>query len=188
MSAQKSDTEVAGQHPRAGSTSGPRLRPRRATGGVRLAQQRSAPARQQAAAILEVLAGTRTPGQAAAALGMSLPRYYQVEQRALEGLVAACEPQAKGRGVTPASVAAKLRRDNERLQRELSRQQALVRLTQRHVGLPPPAPAAKASGKKRPRRPVVRALAVAQRLQQPGPAPPASASASAPAALTPTGV
>jgi hypothetical protein len=183
MSAQRSDTEVTGPQPREGSTSGPRLRPRRATGGVRLAQQRSAAARQQAAAILEVLAGTRTPGQAAAALGLSLPRYYQVEQRALEGLVAACEPQPKGRVVAPASVAAKLRRDNERLQRELSRQQALLRLTQRHVGLPPPAPAAKVSGKKRPRRPVARALAVAQRLQQPGsPGPVSTPVAAAPPA------
>lgn len=35
-------------------------------------------ARRQAAAILEVLAGVRRPGEAAQVLGTSLPRYYQL--------------------------------------------------------------------------------------------------------------
>jgi hypothetical protein len=56
-------------------------------------------------------------------------------------------------------------RDNERLKRELARQQSLVRLTQRTVGVAPPAPA-KESGKKRKRRPHVRALRRAERLRQ----------------------
>ena len=43
-----------------------------------------------ATGILEVLAGVRTPTDAAAAMGISVPRYYLWEQRALEGLVAAC--------------------------------------------------------------------------------------------------
>src|SRR5262249_23557609 len=54
-------------------------------------------ARQRAAAILEVLAGARTPAQAAEALGLSLPRYYQLENVALQGLVGACEPVSRGR-------------------------------------------------------------------------------------------
>jgi hypothetical protein len=151
-----------------------RRRAPKRTGGVKLASTRSAAARKQAAAILEVLAGARTPGQAAEALGVSLPRYYQLEQRALEGLLAACEPRVKGRVRSEASVSARLRRDNERLQRELNRQQALVRLTQRNVGLPPPVSPSKPSGKKRRRRPVARALAVAERLHEDsanGPAP-----------------
>jgi hypothetical protein len=68
---------------------------------------------------------------------------------------------------TEVSVAVQLRRENERLQRELGRQQALVRLVQRTAGLAPPAPAAKeASKKRRRRRPLARALAVANRLHE----------------------
>jgi hypothetical protein len=144
-----------------------RRRQPKCTGGARLGQGRSVEARKQAAAILEVLAGARTPPQAAAALDVSLPRYYQVEQRALAGLLAACEPQPRGRRRGAAvDEARKLRRENERLQRELGRQQALVRLVQRNVGLPPAPAPSKAPGKKRkPRRPVARALAVADRLR-----------------------
>jgi hypothetical protein len=143
-------------------------------GGAQLGQGRSPLARKQAAAILEVLAGARTPPQAAADLGVSLVRYYQLEQRGMEGLLAACEPRPKGPGRRPGHAAAKLQKENERLQRELGRQQTLVRLARRNVGLAPPAPApsketAKKAGKRRPRRPVARALAVAQRLRQEGP-------------------
>ena len=53
--------------------------------------------RRLAAVILDVLAGSRTPPQAAEALGVSLPRYYQLEARALGGLVAACESRPRGR-------------------------------------------------------------------------------------------
>ncbi len=56
-----------------------------------------------AAAILEVLAGVRTPQQAAEALQMSLPRYYQLEARGLHGLLEACVPKPKGRQPNPAS-------------------------------------------------------------------------------------
>lgn len=130
-------------------------------------------ARKQAAAILEVLAGARTPPQAAGDLGVSLARYYQLEQRGMEGLLAACEPRPKGPGRRPVNAAAKLQKENERLQRELGRQQTLVRLAQRTVGLTPAAPtpskeAAKKAGKRRRRRPVARALAVAERLRQDG--------------------
>jgi hypothetical protein len=47
-------------------------------------------------AILEVLAGLRTPAEAAQSLQISLPRYYVLETRALEGLVAGCEPKPLG--------------------------------------------------------------------------------------------
>jgi hypothetical protein len=143
-----------------------RRRQTRPVGGAELTNDRSGAARKQAAAILEVLAGARTTGQAAEALGVSLPRYYQLEQRALEGLLSACEPRPLGRTRSEASVSAKLRKENERLQRELNRQQTLVRLTQRSMGLPPAAAAAKMAGKKRRRRPVARALAVAARLRE----------------------
>ncbi len=57
-------------------------------------------AQRLAAAILEVLAGVRTPTDAAAALEISLPRYYLWEQRALAGLVAACEPRPVGQTIS----------------------------------------------------------------------------------------
>ncbi len=64
--------------------------------------------------ILEVLAGVKTPTQAAADLGTSLPRYYQLETRALEGLVAALEPRPKGKQPLPANQIAALERELER--------------------------------------------------------------------------
>jgi hypothetical protein len=139
-----------------------------APGGVTLGKENSREAQRLAAAILEVLAGVRTPGQAAEALGVSLPRYYHLEGRALRGLLASCEARPPGRVRSPDKELATLQRQHERLQRELSRQQTLVRMAQRSVGLtapPVPAPAAKGS-KKRRRRPVVRALAAATHLQQ----------------------
>jgi hypothetical protein len=137
----------------------------RTIGGVHLASGRSAQARRTAAAVLEVLAGARTPAEAAAALGLSVPRYYQIEARALAGLLAACEARSKGRQPDPGNEAAVLRRENQRLQRELGRHQALARAAQRAVGLPPPVPAAAKAGKRKRRRPVARALGVARRLQ-----------------------
>src|SRR5438093_2163769 len=84
-------------------------------------------AKQIAAAVLEVLAGVRTPADAAASLTISLPRYYQLESRAFHGLVAACEPRPLGRQSTAEQQLATLRRELERLRREHARQQALVR-------------------------------------------------------------
>jgi hypothetical protein len=158
-------------------------RPRAAktAGGAKLGQGTDASVRRQAAAILEVLAGARTPTEAATALAVSLPRYYQLESRALAGLVAACVPRPKGRVKSPVSEVAGLRQQNERLQREVTRQQTLVRAAQRTVGLPPPVPLpAKSAGKKRRRRATARALGVARRLQ-------ADAAVSTPAAAPATG-
>jgi hypothetical protein len=119
-----------------------------------------------AAVILEVLAGVRTPTEAAQALGLSLPRYDQVESRALRGLLEAYEARPKGRQASVEREVAGLQRDKQRLQRELARQQTLTRLTQRSLGLAPPAAApAKGSSKKRRRRPTARTLHVAARLQ-----------------------
>jgi hypothetical protein len=124
-------------------------------------------AKRRAAAILEVLAGGRLPSEAAAALGVSLPRFYLLEQQALTGLVQGCEPKPHGRTLTPERALAKLRQEVERLKRESVRQQALVRAAQRTIGLSlPELPKAKpAPGKKRRRRPTVRALKHAARLQ-----------------------
>jgi hypothetical protein len=133
-------------------------------------------ARQQAAAILEVLAGVRTPTEVAQQLAISLTRYYLIEGRALQGLVAACEPRPQGRVRSPASELAALRRECEQLRRQVARQQALLRVTERTVGLAGAAPAAKADSvspkKKRQRKPKARALQAAAVLQEPtAPAP-----------------
>lgn len=137
----------------------------------------SSQARRQAAAILEVLAGVRRPSEAAQVLGTSLPRYYQLEQRALTGLVSACEPAPRGPRLDHARQLARLEREKQRLQRECDRQQALVRVTQRSLGLVMPA-AVKPPGKeqiatpagtlakRRHRRPAVRALKAARALER----------------------
>jgi hypothetical protein len=129
--------------------------------------------RRLAAAILEVLAGVRTPRAAAQALDISLPRYYMVELRALQGLVAACAPRPRGKVRTAASELAALRRECERLRRDGARHQALARVAQRAVGLAPPtAPPPKPAGgkKRRPRQPTARALKAVQVLREEEPA------------------
>jgi hypothetical protein len=68
-------------------------RPKQRRDGPHLpAQQASPQARRLAAVILEVLAGLRGPTEAAQAAGVSVPRYYAVEARALQGLLKSCEP------------------------------------------------------------------------------------------------
>src|SRR5262245_10436361 len=143
----------------------PKVVRQRATGGVHLGEEASREAKRLAAAILEVLAGQWTPTQAAKALSVSLPRYYQLEASGLRGLLRACEPKPRGRQSSPATELAALRKQNERLQRDLTRHQSLVRLAQRTMGLTAPV-AGKAPGAKRHRRPVSRALTVATRLRQ----------------------
>jgi hypothetical protein len=147
-----------------------RIRQARAPGGMDLGKEQSREAKRLAAAILEVLAGERTPTEAARALGLSVTRYYQVESRALRGLLVACEPAVKGRARSAFKEVTALRQDKERLQREVLRQQALVRAAQRSVGLTPPpplpTPTGKSAGKKIRKQRVARALTVAARLQQ----------------------
>jgi hypothetical protein len=153
-----------------------------APGGVTLGQEHNAQTRRVAAAVLEVLAGARTPGEAAVALGVSVPRYYQIESRALRGLLEACAPLPRGPGKDTAKEIARARQETQRLQRELGRQQALLRAAQRTIGLaaPPAAPPAGKAGKKPRKRRVARALSVATRLQQ------STAGAAEPAAPTPS--
>ena len=130
-------------------------------------------ARRLAVAILETLAGLRTPADAATAAGVSLPRYYQLERRAVEGLVAACEPRPKGKQATPESKIAQLEKQLAQTQRECARGQALVRAAERTVGLraSSAAPAAQKKdaaerrGKQKKRRPTVRALKAIESLK-----------------------
>ena len=154
---------------RAAASSSPK---RSRTGAPRLsADGVSRDARRLAAAILEVLAGVRTPTEAAQQLAISLTRYYIDEGRALQGLVAACEPRPRGRVRTPEAELVTVRRECDQLRRQCARQQALLRVAQRTVGLvPTPPPAAKpdraGAKKRRPRKPTARALKAAAVLQE----------------------
>jgi hypothetical protein len=131
-------------------------------------------AKRAAAVILEVLAGVRTPVNAASVLGIRVPRYYQLEERAIQGLIAACEPRPRGRTVSTDRRLAQLERELAVSQRELARHQALARTTQRALGLaPPPNSSATTAGKsqatssgskRRRRKPAVRALRAARLL------------------------
>lgn len=145
-------------------------------------------ARRRAAVILEVLAGVQTPTTAAGALAIGVPRYYLLEQRALAGLLAACEPKPLGRTVNSDRQIARLERELASCRRELGRQQALARAAQRVLGLKSAAaavaagkPSASSHGKagnashpshpgsaakkSRKRKPVVRALRAARVLK-----------------------
>jgi hypothetical protein len=128
-------------------------------------------ARRLAAVILEVLAGLRGPAEAATACGVSLPRYYACEQRALHGLLEACEPRKRGRQPSVEGELARLKRQCQLLQRQCDRQQALLRLAQRSIGLAPAAPPARGTAAGKPaarkrRRPRTRVLKVISALRQ----------------------
>ena len=139
-------------------------------GGTSVPPPPSRAARRVAAVVLEGLAGARTPAQAAEALGVSVARYHVLEGRALQGLVAGCEPREKGPGRTPEKALEESRRECDKLRRECARYQALARASHRTVGIsPPPRTQAKAGTKKRrPRTPTVRALRAARRLMEAG--------------------
>jgi hypothetical protein len=138
-------------------------------------QQVEPSARREAAAVLEVLAGVRTPQQAAEALEVSLPTYFNLETRALRGLMIACSHNPRGR---QRSLAPQLREANTRLanlERQVQRYQALLRTAQRTVGLSPTVePARGVKGKGRRKKPMVRALRVIELLKQPDGSEPGS--------------
>ena len=115
-----------------------------------------------ASCVLEVLAGMRRPVEAAEALKVSLARYYQLEQRALEALVQGCEPLRRGRASKAGPELQRLRQENERLKRECQRQQALVRLARQAAGLSAPAETP-SPGKKK--RRIARGQQAAQRMK-----------------------
>mgnify|MGYP001096728351 CR=1 FL=1 len=112
---------------------------------------------------LEVLAGVRSAAEGAKALEVSLTRYYMLEQRALEALVAGCEPRRRGPGQDAGRQVERLTAKVGQLERELLRHQALIRAARRASGLGEPAQpkaAPVSEGGKRRRRgsPRVRAL------------------------------
>jgi hypothetical protein len=98
----------------------------------------SADARMVAGAILEVLAGVRSISDTALALGVTPARYYQLEARALQGLVTACEPRAPGpvSGSGRVLELEQLRAERDRLKAEAARYQTLARLAHSAFGAP----------------------------------------------------
>jgi len=92
-------------------------------------------ARRRAACVLEVLAGVRSPEEAATTLEVQLGTYFQIEERALRGLLSACGPQARGRAPDVGKALEESRRRVNELELEVQRQQALLRSAQRTAGL-----------------------------------------------------
>ena len=129
-------------------------------------------ARRMVGVILEVMAGSMTPSDAAGAMSMSIQKYYMVESRALDGMLAACEPRKKGYVRTPEREIEALKNKQASLERECARYQALARAARRAVGLSVPkkkeAQGKEGKGKKgkRRRKPTVRALTLAKQLKQ----------------------
>lgn len=128
-------------------------------------------AQRLAATILEVLSGMRSPTEASQTLSISLPRYYQLEARALEGLVAALAPRSIGKQPSLENRVKLLEKQLAAAHRQCARHEALVRLTQRTLGLAPATtaksalPDRDAPGRKK-RRPTVRALQAARALAE----------------------
>jgi hypothetical protein len=136
----------------------------------------STQARRIAAVLLEVLAGLRATGSAAKELGITPMRFYQLEQRAIGGLIAACEPRPSG--LPPerrdALELASLREQVRRQALELNQARSVLRTTQRQLGVATaPGPIVVKPGKPgkdgkpsrhKVRRPTVRALTMVRRL------------------------
>jgi hypothetical protein len=165
------------QKPEGIATPVERKRPGRRPGSTlpkKKKEQASSEARRVAQVVLEVLGGVLTPPEAAAALGISPPRYYMVEMRALEGMLTACEPRPRGYSQNAEKELASLNARCAKLERENARYQALVRAAQRTVGLSAAhkTDAVRGGKKVRARKPVVRALALAARLKEETPLAP----------------
>lgn len=125
-------------------------------------------ARKTAAVILEVLTGLVRPQDGATAVGVSVNRYYQMERRALEGMVKGCEPKPMGKRRKPEVLEAELKGRIRRLENEVARHQAIARAAQKAMGILPP----KVDPKRRkPRRLPVRAVKMVKSLQKPEEAP-----------------
>lgn len=122
----------------------------------------SAEAKKLAVVVLEALAGVRTAVQAAQAAGISAQRYYVLETRSLQAVVRSLEPRKKGRQRGSEERLAEAVKENERLERDLRRTQALLRSAQRVIGVQAAAPherSGKVAGRaKRRRRPAARAV------------------------------
>jgi hypothetical protein len=147
----------------------------------RPAWEASEGARKAAAAVLHVIAGLKSPTEASQSIGVSINRYYQLEAKALSAMVMALEPLPRGRRTSPAALVERLEKENARLVREASRYQALLRASQKALGLAP-APKTEGDSKgtaggKKARRPRTRAKALIEKLSTPAPSEPVAMAA-----------
>jgi hypothetical protein len=142
-------------------------------------------AKRTAAVVLEVLSGGRSTTEAGEALGIALNRYYVLEARGIQGLVRALEPRPKGKQKTVEVSLREARAEVRRLQHEVARLQALLRTSQRTLGIKAVRPTGKRSkletstGQKkvtRRRRTVRRAAQMIERLRTPSAADAAATS------------
>lgn len=143
------------------STGSGQVKPKHKPKPVGLSTLKGTPeARRQAALILEVLGGLRGPSDAAAAMGVALPRYYVLETRALQALIKAMEPLPRGPGRNPDAEIAALQKQLTRQKQELLRSQSLQRAMRSAMGIAATQPkeAKPEPGKRKPKRPTVRAL------------------------------
>jgi hypothetical protein len=133
--------------------SGARKKPPARQVGVK-ALAGSAEARKTAAIVLESVCGLSSVEEASAKLGVAVPRYYVLETRALQGLIGALEPRARGRQLTDESRLARLAKENIRLTRDVRRYQALHRAATRAIGVATqiPKPVDNGTRKRRQRR------------------------------------
>lgn len=162
----------------------PRKPTKQAPSSTRL--EGSPDAKRLGSVILEVLSGLRTPAEASVAVGVSIPRYYYLEARALQGLITALEKRSPGAQQRPDVAMRKLTQERDRLSRELRRALALVRVAQRAVGLPSTPERGEKASKgtatpkgKRKRKPRVRARKVVATLREQAARPAAPAARSA---------
>jgi len=117
-------------------------------------------ARKAAVAVLQVMSGAATPVQASEALSVSVGRYYQLETRALVAMMKALEPRARGPQRDVERELEELRREKGRAERETSRYQALLRVSQRAMGFSTKPAVGSGKGATKVRRPRVRAKAL----------------------------
>ncbi len=96
----------------------------------------SARARAVTVVVLEALSGEVGTTEAAERLGVSLSRYYQLEAKALGGMLKALEPRTKGPQMTPQRQIQALQAEKHALEKDLRRHQTLLRAAHRSVGLP----------------------------------------------------
>lgn len=92
-------------------------------------------ARKHVAIVLEALSGAIGTSEASEQMGVSLSRYYQLEGRALKGMLAAMEPKKRGFQKTPEHEIKALRAEKRQLEQELRRHQSLLRAANRSLGL-----------------------------------------------------
>lgn len=87
--------------------------------------------RREAACVLEVLAGLRSPEEAAKVIGVSVPTYYNLEAKALKGLLHGCRTESPGRRMALEKRVAEAEQRAAELERQLRRYRSVLRNARR---------------------------------------------------------